>query len=127
MQNEKYINYYIETLSSTLQDILLRNVSLQVTSKIAEESVGELLSSIETYKNELLVKDEQIQRLNEELLNVQNMKSEYENTKHQVNHVDTFRNELQKEREEHKKTREQFEQKIDDDLKNGKNIIRYNV
>ena len=40
------------------------------------------------------------------------MKSEYENIKHQANHVDTFRNELNKEREEHQKTRTVFENQI---------------
>jgi hypothetical protein len=40
------------------------------------------------------------------------MRGEYENVKHQVNHVDTFRNELAKERDEHQNTRNNYEAQI---------------
>jgi len=40
------------------------------------------------------------------------MKHEFENVRHQVQHVDTFRNELIKERDEHQKTRNDYESKI---------------
>jgi uncharacterized protein YydD (DUF2326 family) len=40
------------------------------------------------------------------------MRGEYENVKHQLSHVDTFRNELVKEREDHKNTRNQLEATI---------------
>jgi predicted nuclease with TOPRIM domain len=40
------------------------------------------------------------------------MKTEYENVKHQVQHVNVFRDELNKEREEHQKTRANFENRI---------------
>ena len=42
------------------------------------------------------------------------LKSDYENVKHQVQHVDTFRNELVKEREAHQKTRDEFSGKIEE-------------
>jgi uncharacterized coiled-coil DUF342 family protein len=42
------------------------------------------------------------------------MRSEYENIKHQAQHVDTFRNELLKEREEHQKTRRELENKLNE-------------
>ena len=44
---------------------------------------------------------------------INRLKNEYENVKHQVQHVDTFRNELLKEREEHQKTRDAHQVEID--------------
>jgi chromosome segregation ATPase len=57
-------------------------------------------------------KDTTIADLRQQLANIDKMRSEYENVKHQVQHVDTFRNELVKEREQHQKTRNEFENKI---------------
>lgn len=42
------------------------------------------------------------------------LKSDYENVKHQVQHVDTFRNELVKEREAHKQTRNEYNNQIEE-------------
>ena len=38
--------------------------------------------------------------------------TEYDKIKHQLTHLDTFRNELTKEREAHQNTRKEFEDKI---------------
>lgn len=125
MSNEKYINYYIDTLVNTLTDCVVRNVSLQANAKVIDDVVNEqskhtqqLQSEIENLKKqtldsqnaELNIKDStitnlknEIERLNGELKVLVNLKSEYENVKHQVKHIETFRNELQKERELHQK------------------------
>ena len=42
MGNEKYINYYIETLTSTLTDCVVRNVSLQANARVSDDVIGEL-------------------------------------------------------------------------------------
>jgi chromosome segregation ATPase len=123
MNNEKYVNYYIETLTSTLTDTLLRNISLQVSSRIGEESVNELTKVVEEFQNskqqidsnhvdQLNEKNDYIRKLEDEIQQLRNMKGEFENTRHQVQHVDTFRSELSKEREEHEKTRQHYEQQI---------------
>jgi len=41
MGNEKYLNYYIETLTTTMTDCVIRNVSMQANAKITDEVVKE--------------------------------------------------------------------------------------
>jgi chromosome segregation ATPase len=134
MGNEKYVNYYIELMTNTMQDAVLRNVSLQTNARISDEVIGEQAEKIEHLenmvvdlkeKNSLLQssanettdrivkeKDNLIDNLRKEINQLTSIRSEYENIKHQVNHVDTFRNELMKERTEHEKTRSDYEIKI---------------
>lgn len=131
MNNEKYFNYYVESLTNTMTDAVVRNVSLQTSVKIAEEDVkelnhvvelmdaeiGKLKEQLESEKNarnnseNSRIKDleNQVNNLNSELNSVRAMKSEYENVKHQVQHVDTFRNELLKSREENEELKKQIE------------------
>jgi chromosome segregation ATPase len=132
--SEKYVNHYIELLTNTMQDAVLRNISLQTNLKISDEAIGELNqkveeleSIIENLRNEnsssqqiandqvkIIAndKDRIIDELKKEINILNNMKHQYENVKHQVEHVDTFRNELIKERDEHQKTRDDYESKI---------------
>ena len=132
--SEKYVNHYIELLTNTMQDAVLRNISLQTNLKISDEAIGELNqkveeleSIIENLRNEnsssqqiandqvkIIAndKDRIIDELKNEINILNNMKHQYENVKHQVEHVDTFRNELIKERDEHQKTRDDYESKI---------------
>ena len=125
MQNEKYVNYYIETVTNTLTDTLLRNISLQVSARIAEESSAELGKMVQeyeqnqggvvdTYEKKLKEKDDYIGTLEHQVRELSNMKGEYENTRHQINHLDTFRSELVQERDSHQKTRDNYEQRIRD-------------
>ena len=143
--SEKYVNYYIELLTNTMQDAVLRNVSLQTNLKISDEAIGELNQKVEELENiveslrnettnsqqsanevinntikekDRIVreisedKDKIIDELRKEINTLNGMKHEYENVRHQVQHVDTFRNELIKERDEHQKTRDDYESKI---------------
>jgi chromosome segregation ATPase len=129
MGNEKFVNYYIEGLITTLNDCLIRNISLQANERISKEVIEEhtkkvegLNGTIDTFKADLekaksdkldtdntryqnlenSIKDHlnTINTLNQEISQLKTMKSEYENVKHQVQHVDTFRTELTKTREE---------------------------
>lgn len=120
MSNENYLNHYIEILTGTMSDAIIRNVSLQAQAKVNENVINELskeLDNVSTNKIaelEKVIKNyaetiaDQQKQLNE--LNV--IRAEFDNIKHQANHVDTFRNELIKEREEHLKTRDEYENKI---------------
>lgn len=141
MGNEKYLNYYVEILTGTLQDAIIRNVSLQANARVSEDVINDqvkrnedLIKQIGNLNNDInSVKEFNQQNENTKITNLENtikghldtishltsqvvdlnkLKSEYENVKHQANHVDTFRNELLKEREEHQKTRTQFELQI---------------
>ena len=134
MSNGKYIDYYIELITNTMQDAIIRNVSLQTNARISDEVIGEqkkkieeLEKLIETLREEnsksqsstkesidglIKEKDNLIDNLRAEINQLISIRTEYENIKHQVNHVDTFRNELMKERSEHEKTKSDYEIKI---------------
>ncbi len=48
MGNEKYLNYYIETLTSTVTDCVIRNVSMQANAKVTDEVIKEQVEKIES-------------------------------------------------------------------------------
>ena len=97
MGNEKYLNYYVEILTSTMTDAVIRNISLQSNARVTEDVINE-----------------QVEKNNEYEKIIKNLKNEYENVKHQVGHLDTFRNELNKERENHKQTHNEYKLKIEE-------------
>jgi chromosome segregation ATPase len=121
--SEKYLNYYLETMTGIMQDAVLRNISLQANERITNEVIQEQQKKIDElnvalensnkHSSDLHVElHKNINDLRNELSEANRIKNEYENVKHQVHHVDTFRNELMKEREEHQKTRDNYELKI---------------
>ena len=130
MNNEKYLNYYVEILTNTMTDAVVRNVSLQANARVTEELVNEQakrieeLSVMEANRNSetgseverlnLVIANlnNSIANLNNELSDLRKQKSDFENVKHQVQHVDTFRNELLKERDLHQQTRVEYDDKI---------------
>ena len=130
MENGNYVNHYVEILTATMTDAVVRNISLQANAKVTDEILNEQITVIENLKqeienlnngkssNEINLKQtinehlSKISNLEKQLNNINNLKSEYENVKHQVQHIDTFRNELIKEREEHQKTRSGYEKAI---------------
>jgi chromosome segregation ATPase len=140
---EKYQQYYNKLLNGTLTDTIIKSISYQANIQLAndiiaeqEKTIQELEISLKDLKNQLedikvgknnsenskIVELENqvkanasiISRLQSDLNESNRLKIEYENIKHQATHVDTFRNELIKERESHKKTRDEYEQKIND-------------
>jgi chromosome segregation ATPase len=134
MGNEKYLNYYVEVLTNTMTDAVIRNISLQSNARVTEDVVNEQskkieelttkLESVQIGKNqeaeskinslENTVKGhlDTINNLSGQLAELNKMRGEYENVKHQVSHIDTFRNELNNERENHKKTRDEYQLKL---------------
>jgi chromosome segregation ATPase len=130
--SENYVNHYVEILTSTMTDAVVRNISLQANARISEEVIADLNRQIEGLtadigryengqsteidglKNSITDHLNTITRLNNEITNLNTMRNEYENVKHQVQHVDTFRNELVKTRDEHKKVCDQYESRISD-------------
>ena len=155
MGNEKFVNYYIENLITTMNDCLIRNISLQVNERISKENIEEQVKAINELKNTIdslkkenvSIKDskqvsdqekyqnlensikehlETIQGLNQKIAEADKFKNEYENVKHQVQHVDTFRNELLKTREEFDKNKNEYENKIND-LTNNHNYTINNL
>ena len=105
MDNQNYYNYYIDTLTNSFTDAIMRNISLQASVKLGEDAIKE-------YESNLEILDAEIGRLREEITNLQNSKADYENTKHQVQHIDTFRNELIQARKENEDLRNHYESEI---------------
>ena len=123
MSNENYVNHYVEILTSTMTDAVIRNISLQANAKISEGVIAEqqgkidrLISEVKNYTDNINGTNEQhrntIESLQNQVNELSGMKAEYENIKHQANHVDTFRNELIRERELHQQTRNDYDLKI---------------
>ena len=130
MSND-YVNHYIEILTGTLNDAIIRNVSLQAQGRVSEniineqnkkiEELGLFINQIKTeaedtievtensIKSQIDSLNNTIESLQKELSDLRSMRSEYENTKHQAQHLETFRNELNKEREEHENTRSSYD------------------
>ena len=153
MGNEKFVNYYIENLIATMNDCLIRNISLQVNERISKEAIEDQAKVIEDLKDTIgsLQKENQsiqdnksvsdqekyqnlensirehldtIKGLNERITEADKLKNEYENVKHQIQHVDTFRNELSKTREEFDRSKNDYENKINDLKNNYENTIK---
>ena len=152
MANEKYLNYYIETLTATMTDCVVRNVSMQANQKITDEVVKEQAEKIEALarsNNELqtLIEElEQASAANEnsviqdlrtkldekeklvskqstdinELTNKHRVELEelntkfrdYESVKNQATHVETFKGELIRAREETNRVRTELDNRI---------------
>lgn len=123
MKNEKYLNYYIETLTSTLTDCVVRNVSMQANARISEEviedqqkKITELQSILNSHKesNETTISQytNAIEKLTVEVNELRNIRNQYENVKSEAAHVETFRTELVKERELHQATRNELQSKV---------------
>jgi chromosome segregation ATPase len=115
----------VEILTATMQDAVLRNISLQANEKISnvviqeqQQKIDELnavLEDVNRSQSDLHINLEKtIADLRNQLNEANRLKNDYENVKHQVQHVDTFRNELMKEREMHQKTRDDYESIIKD-------------
>jgi DNA repair exonuclease SbcCD ATPase subunit len=134
MSNETYVNHYVEILTSTMTDAVMRNISLQANAKISEGVIVEYQNKIEKLNSEIekilnvseAEKNNHVVNLNDkieeqkkyitnlenQLNELNNMKGVYENIKHQVGHIDTFKNELIKERDLHQQTRNDYDLKI---------------
>ncbi len=99
MSNQNYVNHYIDILTGTMTDAIVRNVSLQATAKINEEVLNNHQNELEQLRNGNVG---QISQLNNEISSL----------RQQLEHLDTFRNELIRERVEHEKTKSNYEETI---------------
>ena len=140
MSQEKYVEHFVDIMTKSLQESMVKNISLQANLKITESIIKELQESgnntvkdLQAKVNELtgvvdstqkeleLVRTSRSSNENSKIQQLQNtinennntinnlrkqindlsiVKTEYESVKHQVSHIDTFRNELSKTREE---------------------------
>lgn len=114
-----------------MTDAIVRNVSLQASVKIAEESTKEYEETISLLDAEIGKLNEELQverqsrsrsensrirelenqvfELSRELDDLRSSKKHVEDNKHQLQHVDTFRKELLLSREENQKLKDEIE------------------
>lgn len=92
------MKHYVDVVNSTLTESVLRNVSLQANANFVDELVGELNSENESLKKQIQEMGENLQRIISEkdssVNEFMNNKKEIENVRHQLTHLDTFRNQL---------------------------------
>jgi chromosome segregation ATPase len=122
--SENYVNHYVEILTNTMTDAVVRNISLQANAKISEEVINSLQAQLQemqgviesqssTENNRINELESQVGQLTNELNNYRNKNAEFENIKSQAQHVDTFRNELTKARKENETLRAEHGVEID--------------
>jgi DNA repair exonuclease SbcCD ATPase subunit len=135
MSNETYINCYVEVLTNTMTDAVIRNISLQANAKVSDGIIAELDKQLKQLESQKKTKEDsdssKIRELEEiasnlrsELAKLNVMKSDFENSKSQIQHIDTFKNELIKAREEIKKIQEDNTKEISSLTANYENKIK---
>jgi predicted nuclease with TOPRIM domain len=120
MNNENYVNYYVEILTNTLTDAVVRNVSLQANAKISDDVINHQNKQIDDLKNKLKEKEIEVENCKNHIERLEYDRENFESVKSQVTHLDTFRSELMKSRKEneeliskHKKVVEELNSKIE--------------
>jgi predicted nucleic acid-binding Zn-ribbon protein len=106
MNQEKFVNSYIELLTATITESIQKNLVLQTQKKIAEQELNEANESLKQFDNknkqELTVKQNEIDSLKHQLGEMKKQRdisvAESGEIKKSVEHVDTFKNELVKAR-----------------------------
>lgn len=120
--SERYVNHYIEILTSTMTDAVIRNISLQSNCKVNEEVIVDIGKKNEELKSVIENQNKKISDLTAEITTLNRSNAEIESLKLQSNNAETFRNELKRERESHNQTKTSMKtelnnlQKIIDEL-----------
>jgi predicted nucleic acid-binding Zn-ribbon protein len=106
MNQEKFVNSYIELLTATITESIQKNLVLQTQKKIAEQELNDANESLKQFDNknkqELTIKQIEIDSLKHQLGEMRKQRDisvvESSEIKKSVEHVDTFKNELVKAR-----------------------------
>jgi hypothetical protein len=106
MNQEKFVNSYIELLTATITESIQKNLVLQTQKKIAEQELNDANESLKQFDNktkqELTVKQNEINTLRHQLSEMEKQRdvsvAESSEIKKNVEHVATFKNELVKAR-----------------------------
>lgn len=102
MNQEKFVNTYIDLLNTTLSEAVQKNIVAQAQKKVFEEDLNdlnELLSAKDKNLKELFdKKEEQIRNLTNELNDARrqagSMSSQLEESRTAAQHFETYKNEL---------------------------------
>jgi hypothetical protein len=106
MNQEKFVNSYIELLTATITESIQKNLVLQTQKRIAEQELNDANESLKQFDNktkqELTVKQNEINALRHQLNEMEKQRdvsvAESSEIKKNVEHVSTFKNELVKAR-----------------------------
>jgi uncharacterized coiled-coil DUF342 family protein len=142
---EKYQQYYNQTIVGILNDTMIKSISFQANIKLANDIIAEqenLIKNLQTENEELKnkVENQNTNKTNFENSKISDLensvklhldtidklskeKIEYENMKHQLRHLETFKNELIVARTENKKLIDDIE-KLNSELESLKNKKR---
>lgn len=112
MNQEKFVNQYIELLNATVAESIQKNLILQTQKKIAEAENNEFREALKTIHAD---KDREIESLKTQLNQSRRQEAiignEREELRRSVQHVDTFKNELLKTRAENEELLATIKQK----------------
>jgi predicted RNase H-like nuclease (RuvC/YqgF family) len=136
MSNDKYVKHYVEILTDTMSDAVIRNISMQANAKISDEVIGELTEKIkfleqqngelqtsaeETNKQRSSTENNTIHTLENKVTEQRNIISDLQNqirslegVKSQVSHLEGFRNELIKAREENAALQAKYDNDVEE-------------
>ena len=84
MNNEKFVNVYIEILQKTLNDWLLQTVSLQANAKLSEDLVTQQSEEIQNLGNKIEELSGIIIQLQNELESEKERRNENQNSRSHV-------------------------------------------
>ena len=115
MSDDRFNGHYIKVLNNTISETVLRNIHMQAQAEFVDQLIGEMTSENESLRKQIEEMGVQLQEKINEIARLHTIKSESDNVKNQLQHLDTFRNELLREREEHAnslKKIEELEEKI---------------
>lgn len=115
MNKEKFINYYINLLNSTVSEAINKNLVIQAEKKVLEDELLELKKLEDLITSMRIEHQNQINDLKNQLNEARKQKevSSIENNelKKSVQHVDTFKNELSIERAKNKNLIKELDEK----------------
>lgn len=116
MNQEKFVNCYVELLNNTIAESIQKNLVLQTEKRVADQIMKEMADTFRKKEIELeniiIEKQKDIETLSNELLELQNEKSIFfsdsEELRKNVNHLHTLKSELIKERKENQKLKDEL-------------------
>ena len=144
--NEKFVNYYIEHLTDTTKEFLLNAITNKTNLRLSQEIVEdytkqivELNGIIENLRSEIEILKvgndasalqkitslessvkshlDTINNLNSDIVRLNALKEENEKNKQQLVHLESFKNDLVKTREENQKIKSEYETKYNNVVK----------
>ena len=101
MNQEKFINSYIELLNSTLTEAIQKNITILAQKNVFEQELNEAKASVNSetknLKDSLQQKDKELTELKNQLNDARRQKDlatgESNELKKNVQHIDTFKSE----------------------------------